>query len=120
MESINQFHMGELGTKIIKCQLNTTKELILVSTSMGSLQAFVPLETRDDVSFFSHLEMFMRLASQSLCGADHITFRSTQFPIKNVIDGDLCQTFDQIEPEKQVVLAEELETKPTEVVKRLE
>lgn len=54
-----------MGTKIIKCQLNphTGQELILVATMMGGLQVFVPFETREDVDFFSHLEMYLRIES---------------------------------------------------------
>lgn len=92
MDSVNQFYMGEMGTKVIKCQMNphTAMELIMVATTMGGLQAFVPFETREDVDFFSHLEMYLRIESQPLCGRDHVMFRSVYAPVKDVIDGDLC------------------------------
>ena len=65
MDNINQFFIGEMGTKVAKCQLNvqTATELIVVSTTMGGLQAFAPFETREDVDFFSHLEMYLRIES---------------------------------------------------------
>ena len=55
--------MGELGTQVTKTVLNpqTGTDMILVSTSMGSINAFVPFETREDVEFFTHLEMYLRI-----------------------------------------------------------
>jgi len=91
-----------------------------VATTMGSLQAFVPFETREDVDFFSHLEMYLRIESQPLCGRDHVMFRSIYAPVKDVIDGDLCQMFSSLEFNKQRILSEELDRTPSEVLKKLE
>ena len=35
--------------------------MVLVSSTMGSITAFIPFETREDVEFFSHLEMYLRI-----------------------------------------------------------
>ena len=87
---------------------------------MGGLQVFVPFETREDVDFFSHLEMYLRIESQPLCGRDHVMFRSVYAPVKDVIDGDLCQMFSSLELNKQRILAEELDRTPPEVLKKIE
>jgi splicing factor 3B subunit 3 len=87
---------------------------------MGGLNAFVPFETRGDVEFFSHLEMYLRIEAQSLCGRDHVMFRSLYAPVKDVIDGDLCEMFTSLDFNKQKVLAEELDRTPPEVLKKLE
>jgi splicing factor 3B subunit 3 len=47
-------------------------------------------------------------------------FRSLYAPVKDVIDGDLCEMFTTIEFNKQRVLAEELDRTPPEVLKKLE
>ena len=47
---------------------------------------------REDVDFFSHLEMFMRQENPPLSGRDHLAFRSAYAPVKNVLDGDLCDS----------------------------
>ena len=114
--------MAEMGTKILKCQFNpqTGSEMVLVATTMGSLTAFVPFETREDVDFFSHLEMYLRIEAQPLCGRDHVTFRSLYAPVKDVIDGDLCDMYSNLELNKQRILAEELDRTPPEVLKKLE
>ncbi|CAD5169210.1 unnamed protein product [Musa acuminata subsp. malaccensis] len=35
--------------------------------------------------------MHMRQEHPPLCGGDHMAFRSAYFPVKDVIDGDLCE-----------------------------
>lgn len=87
---------------------------------MGSISTFIPLETKEDVDFFTHLEMYLRIESQPLCGRDHVMFRSSYVPVKNVIDGDLCEMFNKLDFNKQRVLAEELDRTPPEVLKKLD
>lgn len=41
-------------------------------------------------------------------------------PLQNVIDGDLCEQFNSMEPNKQKNVAEELDRTPPEVSKKLE
>ena len=73
-----------------------------------------------DVDFFIHLEMYLRIEWSPLCGRDHIMFRSYYSPIKNVIDGDLCEQFSRMTFNKQKVLSDELDRTPAEVLKKLE
>lgn len=49
-----------------------------------------------------------------------MTFRSMYVPQKDVIDGDLCEMFNNLEFNKQRVLAEEMDRTPPEVMKKLE
>lgn len=98
LEKINQVFLGEVGTSIQKCKLSTNSaELILVSTSMGSLCALLPFETKQDIDFFIHLQMYLQIEAQPLCGRDHLQFRSSIEPLKDVVDGDLCQQFNQMD-----------------------
>ena len=39
---------------------------------------------------------------------------------QNVIDGDLCEMFNSLDPSKQKTIAEELDKTPSEVAKKLE
>jgi len=87
---------------------------------MGGIGALLPFETREDLDFFLHLEMYLRIEAQPLCGRDHVMFRSTYSPVKDVVDGDLCEQFSSLEFNKQRVLADELEKSPAEVLKKLE
>lgn len=42
------------------------------------------------------------------------------FVLQNVIDGDLCEQFNSMDPHKQKSVAEELDRTPPEVSKKLE
>ena len=79
-----------------------------------------PFTSREDVDFFSHLEMHLRQEHPPLCGRDHMAYRSYYFPVKDVVDGDLCEQFSQLSADKQRAVAEELERTPGEVLKKLE
>ena len=41
-------------------------------------------------------------------------------PVKDVVDGDLCEQYSNLEFNKQRVLAEEMDRTTTEVLKKLE
>jgi splicing factor 3B subunit 3 len=62
----------------------------------------------------------MRMENQPLSGRDHMAYRSYHGAVKNVVDGDLCEQFTGMDISKQVLLAEELDRKPVEVIKKLE
>ena len=87
---------------------------------MGSIGALIPFEQKEDVNFFTLLEMYLRLEVLPLCGRDHVSFRSQTIPIKDVIDGDLCEMFSTLSYTQQKVLSEELGKKREEVNKKLE
>lgn len=87
---------------------------------MGGIGALLPFETRDDVDFFTHFEMYLRMENISLIGRDHLSFRSYYIPVKDVIDGDLCEQFSRLDVKTQKVIAEELDKNPSEIMKKLE
>ena len=121
MEKINQFFLGEVGTAIQKCQLAAgSSEIILFGTTMGAICAMLPFDLRQDIDFFVHLQMYLQIESQPLCGRDHQSFRSSIEPQKDTIDGDLCDQFANMDFSKQRALAEELDSTPFEIVKKLE
>ena len=47
-------------------------------------------------------------------------YRSTYTPVKNVIDGDLCEQYTLLDAAKKRTIAEELDRTPAEVSKKLE
>lgn len=95
-------------------------ESLVYTTLNGTVGVFVPFTSHEDHDFFQHLEMHMRSEHPPLCGRDHLSFRSYYYPVKNVIDGDLCEQFNSIEPAKQKSIAGDLERTPSEVSKKLE
>lgn len=92
MSEMASFFLGDLGTTICKTSLmSTSNEVILYGTSMGGIGALYPFDSKEDVDFFLHLEMYLRIEQTPLSGREHIMFRSLYGPTKAVIDGDLCE-----------------------------
>ena len=79
-----------------------------------------PFSSREDHDFFQHLEMHMRQEHPPLLGRDHLTYRSAYSPVKDVVDGDLCEQYPQLPADKQRSVAEELDRSVGEVLKKLE
>jgi len=121
LENVINFYLGETSNCIAKGSLVPGgAEAIIYTTMLGTIGALLPFNSREDVDFFSHLEMHLRQENPPLCGRDHLSFRSYYFPVKNVIDGDFCEQFASLDPEKQKQIAEDLERSPAEVLKKLE
>jgi len=121
LDTIIQYHVGELVTGLAKASLLPGgSQCLLYTTVMGGIGVLHPFVSREDVDFFSHLEMHMRQEKPPLCGRDHLAFRSSYFPVKDVIDGDLCEQFAMLDFAKQKTIAEELDRTPSEVMKKLE
>lgn len=94
LESIIQFHNGDIITSLTLSSMQPGgQDIIFYTTLMGSFGALLPFQSRSDVDFFQHLEMYMRQECPPLCGRDHLMYRSYYFPVKDVIDGDLCEQF---------------------------
>jgi splicing factor 3B subunit 3 len=83
VEEIVQFHIGDVVNSLQKASLIPGGgECIIYGTVMGSVGALLPFTSRDDVDFFSHLEMHLRQDHPPLCGRDHMAYRSAYFPVK--------------------------------------
>ncbi|CAK8685237.1 splicing factor 3B subunit 3-like [Clavelina lepadiformis] len=115
------YHVGETILSLQKTTLIPGGSDALVYTTMsGGIGMLVPFTSHEDHDFFQHLEMHMRNESPPILGRDHLAYRSYYFPVKNVIDGDLCELFNSIDATKQKSIAEELDRIPSEVSKKLE
>nr|GEZ73293.1 hypothetical protein [Tanacetum cinerariifolium]GEZ73296.1 hypothetical protein [Tanacetum cinerariifolium] len=55
-----------------------------------------------------------------LCGRDHMAYRSAYYPVKDVIDGDLCEQYHMLTLEKQRKIADELGTTRGKILMKLE
>ena len=120
-EQICNFFYGEVVTSLHKVALtSTSSETIFFATTNGSLGVLFPFETKEEVDFFIHLEMNMRMENQTLSGRDHMAYRSYHGAVKNVVDGDFCEQYITMDTAKQSLLAEEVDRKPVEVIKKLE
>lgn len=121
LECICSFYTGETVTNVKKAQLTQgCAEVLIYTTITGTVGALIPLASRGDVDFFARLELLLRQECPSVSGRDHLSFRSSFFPLKNVIDGDLCEMFASLDQDKQRYIAEELEISPIELQRKLE
>ncbi|CAG5101195.1 Similar to SF3B3: Splicing factor 3B subunit 3 (Homo sapiens) [Cotesia congregata] len=120
-DTVASFHVGETVMSLQKATLIPGgSESLVYTTLSGTVGVLVPFTSHEDHDFFQHLEMHMRSEHPPLCGRDHLSFRSYYYPVKNVIDGDLCEQFNSIEPAKQKGIAGDLERTASEVSKKLE
>ena len=70
--------------------------IVLSSAATWPAGSLLPFTSREDMDFFSHLEMHLRQEHPPLSGRDHMSYRSSYFPVKDVIDGDLCEQYTQV------------------------
>lgn len=128
-DKIASFHVGEMVTSIQKATMvSGASEALIYTTLSGSIGMLVPFTGMSDYQFFQQLEMHMRIEGPPLLGRDHIHFRSYYEPIKGVIDGDLCEQFNQLDKQKQREISEaygvddngRAELAPVQISKRLE
>ncbi|XP_050897216.1 spliceosome-associated protein 130 A [Lathyrus oleraceus] len=120
VEEIVQFHVNDVISCLQKASLIPGGgECILYGTVMGSIGALHAFTSRDDVDFFSHLEIHMRQDNPPLCGRDHMAYRSAYFPVNDVIDRDLCKQYPTLPMYLQRKIADELDRTPREILKQL-
>ncbi|KAJ3244641.1 Splicing factor 3B subunit 3 [Chytriomyces hyalinus] len=121
LQHLAEFHVGETVTSIHKASLVAGgREVILYTTLLGRIGILIPFVSKEDVDFFQSLEMHLRSTAPPLCGRDHIAFRGSYFPVRNVVDGDLCELFNVIALEKRRSIAEDLDRSVGELAKKLE
>jgi len=121
LDNVMNFHVGEAVTSCLKTKMSPTgDEVVVLGTIMGSVSAAMPFRSRDNVDFFSRLEMNMRNEKISLVGRDQLSYRSYFVPVKCVVDGDLCEAYIHLPSDRQQYIADELNRTPGEIIKKLE
>ncbi|KAL0224952.1 hypothetical protein RCL1_002864 [Eukaryota sp. TZLM3-RCL] len=93
------FYVGSVVTSITKLESSvsslTREEVLLFTCLDGSIRILKPFASRTDALLCKNLEEF--LAKQVNLSAplqrSHVSFRSMYFPVKNVVDLDLCRKF---------------------------
>ena len=121
LQMMTHYYLGEMITALSRCSLMPgAPEVLIAATVTGGIYAFLPLSSKEDITFFSQMEMFLRQECPNLCGRDHISFRSFYQPVKHTIDGDLFDLYASLSAAKQLQLAEGVGRTPVEVFKKLE
>lgn len=121
VENICHYFMGDIITSLHRTSLiSGGREVLLVTTFLGSISIFVPFVSREDIEFFQMLEMHMRSEAPPLAGRDHLAYRSYYIPNRSVVDGDLCEQYNSLPADKKRMIAEELDRTVAEVQKKIE
>ena len=121
MKEIANFFVGDIITSFSKASLIPGGQSVLFYTTVGgAIGALVPFTSREDVNFFTHLEMHLRQLNAPLCGRDHLAYRSYYVPVKDTIDGDYCEQFSALPLQTKQEIASELNFGVYEVTKKLE
>ncbi|GAA5996109.1 U2 snRNP complex subunit RSE1 [Rhodotorula paludigena] len=118
---LTHYYIGDIVTSMHKVSLVAGgRDLLLYTGLMGTVGVLIPFVSNEDVDFFSTLEMHLRSEAPSLCGRDHLAYRSAYAPVKAVVDGDLCEVFRTLPMTKQGQVAGELDRTVSEVLKKLD
>ena len=121
LEAISQYFIGDTVTSLVATSLVPGgRQVILYTTLLGHIGILVPFVSKDDTEIFQMLEMTLRNETPPLCGRDHLAFRSYYAPVKAVVDGDFCETFNALANEKKRGIAEGLDRSVADIGKKLE
>lgn len=110
LELQSHYYIQDIPTSLTRAQLVVGGgEVVIYTGVQGTIGALIPFIAKSDVNFFQQLESLMRQEDQPIAGRDHMIYRSYYAPVKNTIDGDLCERFSLIPPERQDAIANELD-----------
>lgn len=122
LKLLSTYHFGDIITSLSKASLVPGgREVVILTGLSGTISTLIPFISKEDVEMMGTLEMHLRQeGGQSLVGRDHLAFRGSYAPVKNVIDGELLETYGLLPPHRQNAIAEELDRNKAEVAKKLE
>ena len=121
LETLCNYHVGEVVTGMTRASLVAGgSESLIYVTVTGRIGALVPFTSRENVDFYTELEGCMRKDAPRPTGREPQAYRSYYFPIKHVVDGDLCEMYGKLSFEEQKKIADRIDRNVGEVVKKLE
>ena len=121
LEVLCQYYVGEVVTSMTRASLVAGgAESLIYVTVTGRVGAMVPFTSREDVEFYTQLEGRLRTDAVRPTGRDPQAYRSYYAPIKHVVDGDLCASFNALPYEEQNKIATQLDRTVGEILKKLE
>ncbi|GMK57012.1 hypothetical protein CspeluHIS016_0308520 [Cutaneotrichosporon spelunceum] len=118
---VAHYNVGSIVTSLTKVSVAPGgRDVVVYTTISGAVGALVPFVSNDDVEFMTTLEMHIRSLNTSLVGRDHLAYRGYYAPVKAVVDGDLCDSFNLLPYPQQQAIAADLDRNVGEVLKKLE
>lgn len=86
----------------------------------GGIGVLAPFQGSADWEFAKGVENHVRKAWVSPCGRQHIAFRSAFYPVKNVVDGDLCDLFVALSDKEREACCQSVGRAEADVVRKLD
>lgn len=86
----------------------------------GRVGVVMPFATTSDADFGQRLEMGMRKDWRSLVGRDHLSFRSSFYGGRGIVDGDLCELFVSADKDKKTEWANAVGRSVQDVIRKLD
>ena len=121
LELLCQYHVGEVVTSMTRASLVAGgAESLIYVTVTGRVGAMVPFTSREDVEFYTQLEGCLRKDAVRPTGRDPMSYRSYYAPVKHIVDGDLCASFNALPYDEQNKIASQMERSVGEILKKLE
>jgi len=119
------FHVGSIVSVLSKIDLGNGSEQLMYGTLSGTLGVLSPFSSQALADSARRIEDAMReneSASDlvSLLGRDHISYRSKYYPLKSVVDGDLCEMFSDLTSEQQSLIANQVELSVPDLFQKLQ
>ncbi|KAF9468059.1 Cleavage/polyadenylation specificity factor, A subunit, partial [Collybia nuda] len=117
---LGHFHVGDITTSLHKTPLEAGgREVLLYTALHGTIGALVPFTSREDNNLLTLLEQHMRAEKVSLVGHDHLGWRGYYVPVKAVVNGDLCESYDMLDVPQEVMISNALNRSVEEVLETL-
>jgi splicing factor 3B subunit 3 len=108
-ECVAVWHLGDTVTSMRVSRIGAGGvECVVYATISGAVGAFVPFRTREGAKFFSSVEAAMRKWAPSYMGRDHVAYRGLYFPVRGVVDGELCEQFSTLSVQARNAVALEV------------
>jgi len=121
LDTLCHYHVGEVVTGMTRASLVAGgAESLIYVTITGRIGSLVPFSSREDVEFYTKLEGCLRTDAPRPTGREPQAYRSYYYPVKHVIDGDLCSSFGKLSVDDQRKIADRLDRTVAEIIKKLE
>ncbi|KAI9692634.1 MAG: pre-mRNA-splicing factor rse1 [Bogoriella megaspora] len=121
LELMIHFFVQDIPMAIHKTPLIPGGSEVLVWTGLqGTIGVLAPFVAREQVDWFRNLEDHMKQEEPPLSGRDHLIYRGYYAPVKNVIDGDLCERFLTLPHDKKATIAGHMDEEVVEMERKIQ
>ncbi|ONH67726.1 Pre-mRNA-splicing factor rse1 [Cyberlindnera fabianii] len=109
LDNVCHIFIEDIATSFNKGLLSQGgREVITYAGLQGTLGVLIPFLTRSDIKFFKALEKAMRSYVPDLTGRMNLQYRGYYQPVKNVVDGDFVETFNDLDEDLKKKISDEV------------